>query len=193
MKYALKLISALYIITTFYSCSNEKKLTPITVAQFSKFVSETNYKTDAEKFGWSIVQETIHKYHIADNTTWKLPNGTDAVTDDMPVTQVSYNDAIAYCNWADVKLPTYNEYWEYVKKDKRKIISNSDKIQKAKVANIVGNTWDITSTTNAKGEVRLAGGSYLCDITTCDGTNPDRNLFVSADTGNTHISFSVFQ
>ena len=52
--------------------------------------------------------------------------------------------------------------------------------------------WDITLTENIKGEIRLAGGSYLCSPSTCHGTQPDRELFVDKETANTHISFAVY-
>ena len=43
------------------------------------------------------------------------------------------------------------------------------------------------TTGNIKGEIRLAGGSYLSSIDTCHGTQEDRELFVDKETGNIHI------
>ena len=74
----------------------------------------------------------------------------------LPVTQVSYNDAKAYCNWANKRLPTYDEYWELVKNDHRTIVSeNILPISNVDEVNIIGNVWDITEIEN-KESVRLA-------------------------------------
>jgi sulfatase modifying factor 1 len=46
---------------------------------------------------------------------WRFPNGIGrgGIDNKMnhPVTCISYNDILAYCNWADVRLPTLDE-WE---------------------------------------------------------------------------------
>lgn len=179
---AFLLVSACQTDTVF--------LEAVTTKEFGLFVESTEYITDAEKYGWSLVQKTVTEFEVVHGVDWRRPSGSDAA-DGMPVTQVSYNDAVAYCKWANTRLPTYEEYWRLSKGDGRRVIQNSDKIYPSTAVNIVGNAWDITSTQNEKGEVRLAGGSFLCSATTCDGTNPDRELYVSTDTGNTHISFSV--
>ena len=172
-------------------CNNSRKLHPVSVAEFAEFISATGYVTDAEKFGWSIMQQDVYNFRVDSNLTWQLPNGRDTAPPDFPVTQVSYNDAIAYCEWADVSLPTYEEFWKLAKNDKQKINENSNGIVGVGEANIVGNVWDITTTENGVGEIRLAGGSYFCSPATCNGTNPNRLLFVDKTTGNTHIGFSV--
>ena len=144
-----------------------------------------------KKYGWSIVQQTIHHFEIVDSATWRFPNGIDPAISNMSVTQVSYNDAIAYCEWSGTTLPSYEEYWKLTAKDDRNINITSSQILAPENVNIIGNTWDITTSSNPGNEIRLAGGSYLCSKNSCDGSNPDRILFVSKDTGNTHISFSV--
>jgi hypothetical protein len=109
----------------------------------------------------------------------------------LPVTQVSYNDAIAYCKWSNKRLPSYIEYWKIVKNDKRTIVSeNKLPISETDKVNIVGNVWDITK--DEKNQViRLAGGSLFCSKTTCHGTTKERELFIDKETGNIHIGFSV--
>ncbi|GMN10418.1 hypothetical protein MTsPCn9_31160 [Croceitalea sp. MTPC9] len=195
MKLILKLklgFTIIFLFTLLESCK-EETLKVVTVADFSEFISSTEYVTDAEKYGWSFVQLTVYDYKIVNGANWRFPNGVDKAKPDMPVTQISYKDALVYCEWLRCKIPSYEEYWTYVKQDKREIIKDSDQIYPAKSVNVVGNTWDITKSGNQKEEIRLAGGSYLCSKHTCDGTNPNRKLYVSRDTGNSNIGFSIIQ
>jgi len=165
-------------------------LAPITVKDFKHFVETTDYVTDAEKYGWSIVQKNVFDYITVEGATWRMPNGLDPAKADFPVAQVSYNDAIAYCKWTNTRLPTYDEYWQLTEKDNRKVIFNTKAFVKAETANVKGNYWDITHS-NDPMKVRLAGGSIFCNTTTCNGTSRDRELYVDAITGNIHISFAV--
>ena len=186
----------LYFIISIYlfsvNCDSKIDLKPISVGDFSIFIDSTSYKTDAEKFGWSFIQKDVYNFDVIKNVSWKSPNGKPIDNLNLPVTQISYNDALAYCKWAGVKLPTYDQYWNAVKNDKRTVVSESTSIKEINNVNIVGNVWDITLTENIKGEIRLAGGSYLCSPRTCHGTQPDRELFVDKETANTHIGFAVY-
>ncbi|WP_422106273.1 SUMF1/EgtB/PvdO family nonheme iron enzyme [Winogradskyella sp.] len=182
-------ISLLLILA---SCSKEQKLETVTVAQFSAFVDATGYVTDAEKFGWSIVQQTVYDFKTQPGATWQKPDGITLAQPQFPVTQVSYNDAKAYAKWANVQLPNYQKFWEHAWQDKRKINTNNKAIKPVANSNLIGNVWDITEP--IKGEqIRLAGGSYLCDESTCNGRDPYRELYVDKMTGNTHIGFSVLK
>ncbi|MBQ22735.1 MAG: hypothetical protein CMD32_04990 [Flavobacteriales bacterium] len=189
-------VKKLYFIISIYlfsvNCDSKIDLKPISVGDFSIFIDSTSYKTDAEKFGWSFIQKDVYNFDVIKNVSWKSPNGKSIDNLNLPVTQISYNDALAYCKWAGVKLPTYDQYWNAVKNDKRTVVSESTSIKEINNVNIVGNVWDITLTENIKGEIRLAGGSYLCSPSTCHGTQPDRELFVDKETANTHISFAVY-
>ena len=148
----------------------KERLEVVTYGQFDEFVKETGYITDAEKFGWSIVQ-----------------------TDKLPVTQVSYNDAIAYCEWSGSRLPTYAEYWRLINGDDRKVMTEQNgPISAVTKVNILGNVWEITSTTKS-GNIRLAGGSIFCSPNTCHGTIKERELYVDKQTGNIHIGFAVIK
>jgi len=183
------LLSLLFL--TFCSNVEEKSLNPVTVKQFKEFINATGYETDAERYGWSIVQLNVYDYKIVDAATWLIPDGDNLSIESLPVTQVSYNDAIEYCKWAGVSLPTYDQYWKLVSSDERLIVSNNNyPISPVEEVNIIGNVWDITEPINSD-QVRLAGGSLFCSIDTCHGTQEDRELYVDKETGNIHIGFSV--
>jgi hypothetical protein len=197
----MKYISGLIIVIVLLAGCREPEsepesksvtLLPIKLAEFARFVDSTGYKTDAERYGWSIVQQDVYNFITVENAIWSLPDGkTPATNPELPVTQVSYNDAKAYCDWAGVRLPTYDEYWEMVKSDKRKMATeNMYPISPVDEVNIVGNVWEITEPTEGE-QIRLAGGSIFCSPTSCYGTERSRMLEVDKETGNIHIGFSV--
>jgi formylglycine-generating enzyme required for sulfatase activity len=185
-----------YTFLLLVICASCKKkelvLNPVSYAQFEQFVKETDYVTDAEKYGWSIVQTDVYNFITVDNANWRKPDGIHKVdSKKLPVTQVSYNDAVAYCKWAKKRLPSYDEYWEIVKNDHRVIVTeNKLPISEIDKVNIIGNVWDIT-TDEKNNFIRLAGGSLFCSENTCHGTTKERELFVDKETGNIHIGFSV--
>ncbi len=170
------------------------ELKVVTFEQFEKFVTATGYVTDAEKYGWSFVQKDVYNFEIVEGATWRKPDGKTAPnSNELPVTQVSYNDAIAYCKWSNTRLPTYEEYWQRIDGDKRKVITNGNgPISGTNDVNILGNVWEITATILGD-STRLAGGSLFCSKETCHGTSVKRELYVDKQTGNIHIGFAVFR
>lgn len=89
-----------------------------TNAQFEAFVKATHYVTDAERFHNGMVFEPPLKEFrwIQDRTAyWRFPNGKSrgGIEDKMnhPVTSISFHDALEYCKWAKVRLPSIQE-WE---------------------------------------------------------------------------------
>ncbi len=85
--------------------------TPVTVAQFKKFIDATHYKTESEKFGDSGVFDfKTGDWSLVKGANWQYPDAKTKAPDNHPVTQVSWNDAVAYCKWAKKRLPTKTEY-----------------------------------------------------------------------------------
>ena len=183
----------LFLFAILVSCSSPKdyNLKTVSVKEFKDFINATGYTTSAEQYGWSFVQKDVYDYEIVNGANWLMPDGINPSLDSLPITQVSYNDAIEYCKWAGVSLPTYKQYWELVSSDDRLIVSdNMYPISSVESVNIIGNVWDITEPINSD-QIRLAGGSLFCSIDTCHGTQEDRELYVDKETGNIHIGFSI--
>ena len=58
--------------------------------QFKEFISATGYETDAERYGWSIVQLNVYDYKIVDGATWLRPDGDNLSIDSLPVTYILF-------------------------------------------------------------------------------------------------------
>lgn len=71
--------------------------TEVTVGQFKKFVEATKYVTEAEKFGSGNSSSAGNEEDPKNlGLNWR---GQSDMTDNRPVTQITWNDAVAFCNW----------------------------------------------------------------------------------------------
>lgn len=102
--------------------------TPITNCQFAQFAFATGYETEAEKSGWSFVfhlliskdsdvigqSRTSPWWLGVSGASWRNPAGAGSSYQSLlehPAVHISYLDAVAFCEWADFRLPD-EQQWE---------------------------------------------------------------------------------
>lgn len=74
--------------------------TEVIVALFKQFIHETSYATDAEREGWAWIWEG-KEWTKKERASWRAPGFIQE--EDHPVSCVSWNDAVRFCNWLSKK------------------------------------------------------------------------------------------
>ncbi|MDE2745542.1 MAG: formylglycine-generating enzyme family protein [Chloroflexota bacterium] len=97
-------------------------------SDFASFVDATGYRTESESIGWSFVFAGLLPddfpptqgaadapwWRAVEGASWRHPEGASTGIDerlDHPVVHVSWNDALAYAEWAGKSLPSEAQ-WE---------------------------------------------------------------------------------
>ncbi len=166
----------------------------VTNEDFRKFVEATGYQTDAEKAGYGRVRYD-YRWKKVPGANWKSPDGLTAIDgkEKHPVTQVSFNDALAYCQWKGKDLPTEAQ-WEKAARGtegNEYPWGNSEPDDTlANFGDIIGTTTVVDKYTKGKspyGVYDMAGNVYQwCKDFWSTGERESKNPSGAAD-GNEHV------
>lgn len=184
----------------------------VSTMDFGKFIEQTKYVTTADSMEWSGVFNTErNEWEPLPNANWKKPDGVNEMGGDFPVSQISYFDACAYCEWKNGRLPRAKE-WDVIAGDvilpgnvwqgvfpvhdlgedgyKTKVAPQGSFEPNANgIYDLFGNVWEWTSTVDTNGQMIIKGGSFLCDESFCSGYFPEKYQTTPKDSGLNHLGF----
>jgi formylglycine-generating enzyme required for sulfatase activity len=88
----------------------------VTVGQFRAFATATGTRTKAEREGGGF--QYVGGWQRMSGWTWERPYGRPG-RDDEPAVHVTWDEAVAYCRWAGLRLPTDAEWVEAAYTERR--------------------------------------------------------------------------
>lgn len=181
-------------IGSLLSCGPLMDKSEVVVNDFAAFVETTGYVTDAEVYGWSVVMVNVYEGRIVYGADWRTPDGENKADKGLPVTQVSWNDACAYCAWAGKRLPTREEWRksaDWGEADVANIWDNrlTHGLDPAnETPSMIGNAYEwVADRRGIDGFVY--GGGHLCSANTCAGFRPGWGKWISVDSATDGLGF----
>lgn len=190
----MRIIIFFALISSAAACGPRIDKHEVSNADFAAFVESTGYVTDAERFGWSVVMLNVYEWKAVSGAYWRKPDGESEALPEMPVTQVSWNDACSYCAWNGKRLPTREEWRkaaDWGEADVANIWDNRlthDLDPSNETPSMIGNAYEWVA--NRKGINGLVyGGGHLCSANTCAGFRPGWGKWISTDSATDGLGF----
>lgn len=202
----------------------EMSATPITNEQFFQFISATGYTTIAEKEGATYFDSRLG-WQIDLDRNWIQPQGKNSsIVDKMnhPVVCISYLDALEYCKWTKVRMPTEVE-WEYACELEIHSVDNMNILRSANnetkdtfnftcpvryfsstkngIYGQLGNVWELCedvslikeNDSNSTSFKVIKGGSFLCTKEYCHGYQSNARQTIPKNEAFFHVGFRVIR
>lgn len=184
----------------------------VSIGEFTAFTENTGYQSTGDSIGWGAVFSYEQGIWTVDSlATWRRPEGKPLASNEFPVTQVSYADACAYCEWKKGRIPSADEWdsllgenteigniWEgiFPLEDRgddgyvsRPAPVGSFNPNSYGIHDLKGNVWEWTSSKDEKGDHIIKGGSFLCADNYCKGYEAEQFQTTPEDSGLNHLGF----